>query len=376
MHGLPRGRHGLRARSVSAALTAVACYASRVRAATVAPAALLGSVLLFASSPAAAQPGRTSSLSWLRMPGADACIATQALARSVEERLGRHVFVSASAADVSVEGRVEKRGKGAGWHAVITIRDAKGALLGTRDVERQDASCETMNEPLALIIAVMIDPDVNLTAPPSPSALSLPSPPALPPAPPPPPPPAPAPAPAPPKDPLRVEGGVGAILTSGLAPALAPGAVITGLLQPPGVPLGLRGYTVLLLPSPAERDGARGTFDTLYLGGSLCPVLRRRLIVGMLCAGGQIGVIRSHAETKDRGIEEKTLPLWNLAAEARASFPVLPPATIIAGVAGILPLVRPTFEYTPTTPGAAPANLHEVSRLAVTADVGIAFFFP
>ncbi len=317
-------------------------------------------------------------------------IATQALARSVEERLGRHVFVSASAADVSVEGRIEKRGKGPGWHAVITIRDAKGALLGTRDVERQDASCETMNEPLALIIAVMIDPDVNLTAPPSPSpsplALPLPSPPALPPAPPPAPapapappspsPPVPAPAPAPPKDPFRVEGGVGAILTSGLAPALAPGAVITGLLQPPGVPLGLRGYTVLLLPSPAERDGARGTFDTLYLGGSLYPVLRRRLIVGMLCAGGQIGVIHSHAETKDRGIEEKTLPLWNLAAEARASFPVLPPATITAGVAGILPLVRPTFEYAPTTPGAAPANLHEVSRLAVTADVGIAFFFP
>ena len=112
MHGLPRGRHGLSARSVTAALTAVACYASRVRAATVAPAALLGSVLLFASSPAAAQTGRTSSLSWLRMPGADACIATQALARSVEERLGRHVFVSASAADVSVEGRIEKRGKG------------------------------------------------------------------------------------------------------------------------------------------------------------------------------------------------------------------------------------------------------------------------
>jgi hypothetical protein len=169
---------------------------------------------------------------------------------------------------------------------------------------------------------------------------------------------------------------VGAILTTGLAPALDPGAVVTGLLVPPGVPVGLRGYTILLLPSPAERDGARGTFDTLVLGGSLCPTLRRRLFVGMLCTGGQLGAMRSHAETKDRGIEEKTLPLWNLAAEARASFPVLPPVAITAGVAGILPLLRPTFEYNPSRAGAAPEDLHKVSPVAFTADVGIAFFFP
>src|SRR4051812_4022025 len=136
-------------------------------------------VLLAAASMtrrASASEGRTSSLSWLRMPDADACIATQALARSVEERLGRHVFVSAADADVSVEGRIEKRKSGKGWHAVITIRDGKGALLGTREVDRPDASCEGMNDPLALIIAVMIDPEAKLSSSSSPS-----SPPPLPP---------------------------------------------------------------------------------------------------------------------------------------------------------------------------------------------------
>ncbi len=364
------------ARPVSAALTSSACYASRVRVATVAPAALLGSALLLGSGAASAEPARTSSLSWLRMPGADACIATQALARSVEERLGRHVFVSAAEADVSVEGRIEKRGKG--WHAVITMRDGKGARLGTRDVDRADASCDAMSAPLTLIIAVMIDPDASLSGPPAPLPPPAPEPPppptpALPPAPTPA---SPEPEPPPRKDPLRLEGGVGAILVSGLAPALDPGVVFSGLLYLPGVPIGLRGVTVLLLPMDAERDGARGSVDTLYLGGSLCPTLRRKLVVGMLCAGGQLGGMRSHAETKDRGIEEKTLPLWNLAAEARVSFPVLPPVSFNAGVAGIVPLLRPTFQYTGAAPGAGPEKLHKVSAVAMSADVGIAFFFP
>ncbi|HSO31495.1 MAG TPA: hypothetical protein VLT33_03235, partial [Labilithrix sp.] len=236
-----------------------------------------------------------------------------------------------------------------------------------------------MNEPLALIIAVMIDPEAKLSSSPAP----------LPPAPPPPvvvpvpaPEPAPAPSPAPPppppprKDPLRVEGGVGGIVSGGLAPVLDPGAVIAGLLYPPGVPIGLRGYTVLLLPVETEKDGARGTFDTLYVGGSLCPTLRGSVAAAMLCAGGQLGVMRSHADTKDRGIEEKTLPLWNLAAEARVSFPVLPPVALTAGVAGILPLVRPSFQYSRAAPGLGQDNLHKVSPVAVTADLGIAFFFP
>ena len=312
------------------------------------------------------------------MPGADACIATQALARSVEERLGRHVFVSAAEADVSVEGRIDKRAKGPGWHAVITLRDSKGTLLGTRDVGLADAGCESMNEPLALIIAVMIDPDASLGGPPQP------------------PPAAPAPsAPAPPrptetrpelepvgprltppqKEPLRVEGGAGIVLASGLTPAVDPGALVMGILFPPGVPVGLRGYAVLLLPAEAEKDGARGSFDTLYLGGSLCPTLRRRRVVAMLCGGGQLGAMRSHAETVDRGIDEKTLPLWNLTAEARVSIPVLPPVAFNAGVTGILPLVRPTFRYDRTA-AAGRDDLHEVAPVAVTADMGIAFFFP
>lgn len=339
----------------------------------------LAAFTLTASIPsrASASEARTSSLSWLRMPGSEECIATQALARSVEERLGRRVFVSAAEADVSVEGRIEKRVPG-GWHSVITIRDSKGALLGTREIDRPDPSCDAVSEPLALIIAVMIDPEAKLSSspaplPPAPTAAAAAPEPA----------PAPAPvsapvdiAPARPKEPWRFQGDALATASSGLAPQLAPGGTIAGTLFIPRVPLGLRGYGSLFLPTDAEQDGARASFDLLYLGGAVCPTLRRTAFVGMLCFGGQLGVIRSHPETLGRGITGKTDVIWNAVTEARMSIPVLAPLAITFGASAVLPLLRPTFEYTGAGPQASLGNLHKVSAFAMAADVGIGFFFP
>src|SRR5690348_567896 len=76
-----------------------------------------------ASAQPEARGPRTSSLSWVRLPGAEGCVATQTLARAAEDRLGRSVFVSAAQADVSVEGRIEPK-RGGGFHAVLTLRDA------------------------------------------------------------------------------------------------------------------------------------------------------------------------------------------------------------------------------------------------------------
>jgi hypothetical protein len=134
---------------------------SRARIAAVAiPLALAFAAAARAQQGGAATPApRTSSLSWVRMPGAEECIATQPLARAVEERLGRTVFVSAAEADVSVEGRVEGAPKA--WRATITLRDSKGALLGTRELTSDKPSCDSLREPLALVIAVMIDPDAS-----------------------------------------------------------------------------------------------------------------------------------------------------------------------------------------------------------------------
>ena len=326
---------------------------------------------------AAAEGARTSSLSWLRMTGGESCIATQALARSVEERLGRRVFVSAAEADVSVEGRIEKRG--AGWHSVITIRDGKGATLGTRELDRPDGACAAMNEPLALVIAVMIDPEAKLTTTSSPPPLP---PPAVPP-----PPPAPAPAApvsdtdaatkAPAKEPWRFQGDAVGTITSGIAPAVDAGGSIAGtLFLPKGIPIGLRGYGSLFLPTKAMQDGASASFDLFYLGSAICPTLRRPAATLMLCFGGHLGVLRSHPETQGRGIDDKTEALWNAVSEGRVTVPLFAPLALTGGLSAVLPLLRPTFGYTRSDAARMPANLHKVASFAVAADAGIGFFFP
>jgi hypothetical protein len=391
-----RARRGV---SLPRGAARVSCYASRVHGATkafvsvvsfVARAVLAATFAATVTSNAAASEGderaRTSSLSWLRMPAAEACIATQALARSVEERLGRHVFVSAAEADVSVEGRIERRASG-GWHAVITIRDAKGAVLGTRELDRPDASCTTMNEPLALIIAVMIDPEAKLSSSPpprpKPSAAPAAAPSAAPSAAAPPPAPATTPEikvpeggpPPRTRDPWRFQGDAVATITSGLAPQIDLGGSIAGTLFIPDIPLGLRGYGSLFVPTIADRDGARASFDLFYLGGAVCPTLRRPAIVAMLCFGGHLGVIRSHPETLGRGIDDKTEGIWNAVSEARVSIPLVAPLALTAGVSAVLPILRPTFEYT-LAGATARENLHKVSSFALAADVGVGFFFP
>ena len=117
---------------------------SYLRLVRLVPAALV-CVLLAALSRetrAEAPKKRTSTLGWDRLPGADGCIATQALARAVEGRLGRKVFVSPAEADVSVEGRAEKKGQG--FSATIVLRDAEGKVLGTRSLEKAGASCDAL----------------------------------------------------------------------------------------------------------------------------------------------------------------------------------------------------------------------------------------
>lgn len=314
------------------------------------------------------------------MPGGESCIATQALARSVEERLGRRVFVSAAEADVSVEGRIEKHG--AGWHSVITIRDGKGTLLGTRELDRPDGACSAMNEPLALVIAVMIDPEAKLTTSSSPPPLP---PPAAPAAPAPLPAPAPAvPAPAadaapkpPTKEPWRFQGDAVGTITSGVAPAVDAGGSIAGtLFLPNGVPIGLRGYGSLFLPTKATQDNASASFDLFYLGSAICPTLRRPAATLMLCFGGHLGVLRSHPETQGRGIDDKTEIVWNGVSEGRVTIPLFAPLALTGGLSAVLPLLRPTFGYTRSDATGTRADLHKVSSFAVAADAGIGFFFP
>src|SRR5690606_19046803 len=113
---------------------------------------------------------RSFSISWLRMHGAESCISTRGLANAVEERLQHRVFVSATRADLFVEGRVERREDE--WQASLITTDASGAVLGKRTLQSSEASCDELSQYVVMAVSLMIDPEIEL---PPPSA-ELPSP--------------------------------------------------------------------------------------------------------------------------------------------------------------------------------------------------------
>jgi hypothetical protein len=142
------------------------------------------------------------------------------------------------------------------------------------------------------------------------------------------------------------------------------------------LPLTFRVYSAIFLPTTAEQDGAKASFDLIYGGGALCPTLRRPSVWLMGCVGGQLGFLRSHPETMNRGIDEKTALIWNGVSEVRVTIPVIAPVALTAGASAVLPLLRPTFGYTHANPAAGNDTIHRVSIFAVTADAGLGFFFP
>jgi hypothetical protein len=323
---------------------------------------VLALTLLHAPAARASAP-RTSSLSWVRLAGADSCVATQELARDVETLLGRTVFVSASAADVSVEGRIEP--KHGGFHAVISIRDEKGALLGTREIDGH-APCSSMREELALIIAVLIDPDA-MNHPPAPQ-------PAPTPAPAPPPAPTPTPAPEPPRAPppkprWHLDGGASLAGELGLLPHATLGVHVDALLTPPGwIPL--EGYGALFPRDSTSQGAGHAGFTLAMVGGGLCPLHflgERVLLYG--CASGIAGILWIDGNGTSTG------PSAVLAAEleARLSVHVGGPFVARFGVEGILPILRDNDFYSPS--GVTAVELYRMTVVAGTVDLGLGFFF-
>jgi hypothetical protein len=107
---------------------------------------------------------RTCSLSWVRIEGAEDCISTQSLAERVEQRLGRRVFVSASQADLSLEGRVERTSAKDAVVATLVVSDREGRVLGRRVLRVRGESCQPLEASLVLVIAIAIDPGASLPA--------------------------------------------------------------------------------------------------------------------------------------------------------------------------------------------------------------------
>jgi hypothetical protein len=307
---------------------------------TVAPARARPSAPKQTEAPdAPAHEASTSSLSWVRMPGAEACASSAALARAVEQRLARRVFVSAADADLAVEGRAERTD--AGWRAVLSVTEADGTVLGERTLESAEPECDALGRRVALTVALMIDP---LTPPPEAASEDPPETriivrtervevPVL------------VPAPAPPPRPRwRVEFDAAVLGAIGLLPSAALGGVAAVIVEPPGfVPLVLEGA---LLPfSRAESALGHADFLQVHAGLQICPLALREAGLALHgCLGADAGAVVVIGG--DVTLDERERLIGQAHAVVRGAWDVIGPLTLRLAVHLLVP-----FRHEPFTLG-------------------------
>ncbi|OJH39489.1 hypothetical protein [Cystobacter ferrugineus] len=214
--------------------------------------------LLLASAPVLAGPGSESrwGLRWSAPPG---CIQAGPLARAVEARLGRTVF--GPEPEFLVDGVLE-RGRPSGWKARLSLVDARGNVLGGREVSTAEEACSAIDPRLLLVIALMIDPSAALSGP-APELPPSPAPPELPA------------AEQPPPEPTGKRGEreltVAVSGTLGLGFAVAPGLAGTLWSGGPGDWTWLLRFA--LYPyAPYTKDGGHLTLVSPVAEAGVCPV--------------------------------------------------------------------------------------------------------
>lgn len=322
---------------------------------------------------AAAAP--TVALGLTRGPGGDGCITAHELALRVEDRLGRGVFVSAAQAELFVDARIERLGRG--WHATVSASRANGVAAGRRELDTRSSDCRDLDADLVLVVALVIDPSA-------------------PPAAPPPAPPAPAPALVPPPPaPLApilvpVVVAVETVPRWDLSARVASTLLLARLPAPvPAIELALaatppRAWPIelgLLASAPARAgDAGSGAAVSLVLGTvALCHALwTTHAWRGHVCAGAALGAMR----VRPRGlapVDASTSFAADVIARLRATAPVIGPVTAVAELGPMVPLLRRHLTYTALDPVALEVvrrDLHAPPVMGWTATLGVGVQFP
>lgn len=332
-------------------------------------------MVIGSAGPARGDTPRTSSLSWTRLPGAESCIAARALAESVEKSLGRSVFVSASQGDVLVEARVQPGADTRGWIAVIAVSSSDGNVLGTRELRSNEPSCHALDDQLALVIALLIDPDAAMREPAAPVAPAAPVTP----------PPAqvvvrretvlvPVPVPATdPPDPWRAGADIGPVFALGLLPGFALGLGARITLDPPWRwPVQLDG--AVWKEAEASEQGGTAKFRLATAGLSVCPVqvgkVRSRL---MACAGAMVGSLRMQSSGFEVNREQEKL-VADVSIVARGVQRVAGPLRVCAGAGVLAALERDRF-FVRVSDGSTP-EVFRMSPVAAWFELGIGVELP
>lgn len=297
----------------------------------------------YGSTTALAEEPRTATLAWTRGEGATTCADVRMVARAVETRLSREVFVSPARAELLVDGTVSRNGDH--WHVSVAMSDASGAALGTREFDEAQASCDGVTNSIALVLSLMIDPEaeVLVAAPaqadrPPVAAPAVEAPPQAPP-----------PLSTPPRErmvprednPFSFAGG--AVLGMGMFPRLGAGAAIRVGVD---VPRFTRvDFEARLFPgmdiNTSAAPSARLTQATGVL--ALCPLLAStRAIAVRGCAGVELGAIQSLGLRFNSNARQTDL-VANALLRANLAVRLVGHLALHVGVTGGVALVRHSF---------------------------------
>ena len=268
------------------------------------------------------------------------CERAQQVREGVEAYLGRTVF----AADAELKVRIRLTKPAGKVVALVTQEDATGQSWGER-VVTGEASCQSLDEPLTLVVALMVDRPLSQTAEPAPLPVAPP---------PPPPPPAEDERPAEisttpsldraPPAPGHLALLVSALGAMGATPAFGFGGSIALTWRPRGfVGLSLDASAVLPRSVSLESGSLRVSLQSLDFG--ICPLQGTDGTAWWSLCGGA-GISRVHVRSRDLLDSKATSQYLAMpGVRARAATVLAGRWLVGGGVAASLPLSANRYTY-------------------------------
>lgn len=293
--------------------------------AAVSPFAIVFAAALHSAVQARAEPhAPLPALEWSGPGSEHGCLGGPGLARAVDDYLGRPSFASnSSSATVSVE--VERR-EAFGFRALVRLRGGSGSVLGERELVSETAACSSLDEPLTLAVALMVDSEL------SPEMEAA--------------------APEKTPDSKRPEGVPYVAHTRvdaafiGVAKALPRSTAGIDL----GVERGLapwfsvRAHAAVLVPRARSDESAEARFGLVYAGLLACP----GLLLGALELGPCLGLEGGLLRATTTGLETDeafTSWFWGGSASGRLRYELNRKLSVGLGAGVVLPYRRDRFLY-------------------------------
>jgi hypothetical protein len=95
-------------------------------------------------------------LAHLSIEAPTTCSSRESLAARVAESIGRDAFVgSVAGADLVINGAIQRRG--GGWSARLHLSTPRGSSLGEREIFESGEECDVLDEPLSLVLSLIVD---------------------------------------------------------------------------------------------------------------------------------------------------------------------------------------------------------------------------